>query len=100
MPKYVPGGLDTSVAQFPNYISDFKFQNTYSYPLYISSYIIDDKLTVEIWSNENATDGVTYKLRSEKRAYASYDAYREHYKDGEKIYDEYLGHSWYYTEVQ
>ena len=100
MPKYVPGGLDTSVAQFPNYISDFKFQNTYSYPLYISSFINDDKLTVEIWSNENATDGVTYKLRSERRAYASYDAYREHYKDGAKVYDEYLGHSWYYTEVQ
>ena len=100
MPKYVPGGLDTSVAQFPNYISDFKFQNTHSYPIYISSFISGPKLTIEIWGNENATDGVTYKLRSEKRAYASYDAYREHYKDGEKIYDEYLGHSWYYTEVQ
>ena len=55
---------------------------------------------MEIWSNEKATKGVTYKLRSVKKAYASYDAYRDSYKDGKKIKSEYLGHSWYYTEVK
>jgi len=101
MPKYVPGGLDTAVSQSKNgYVADFRFKNTYSYPLYISAFIKKDKLTVEIWSNEKATKGVTYKLRSVKKAYASYDAYRDSYKDGKKIKTEYLGHSWYYTEVK
>ena len=99
-PKYVDGGLDASVAQFETSISDFRFKNTTNYPIYISSYIIEDELFVEIWSNEKATNGVTYKLRSVKKAYASYDAYRDSYKDGKLIKSEYLGHTWYYTEVE
>ncbi len=100
LPKYIVGGLDAAVSTTKTFNADFKFKNTYSYPLYVSAFIDYDKLTVEIWSNENATNGVTYKLRSEKQAYCSYKAYREHYKDGTKIYDEFLGNSWYYTEVQ
>ncbi len=99
-PKYVPGGLDTAVSTTKTFNADFRFKNTYKYPLYISAFINGGKLTVEIWSNENATNGVTYKTRSVRKAYASYDAYREHYKDGKKIKDEYLGHSWYKTEIQ
>jgi len=100
LPKYIVGGLDAAVSTTKTFNADFKFKNTYNYPLYISAFIDNDKLTVEIWSNENATNGVTYKLRSERQAYCSYKTYREHYKDGNKIQDEFLGNSWYYTEVQ
>ena len=97
-PKYVPGALDATVSQ-GDWIADFKFKNTLDYPVYISAYVSGDTITVDMWSNENALNGEEIKLRSEQVGYGSYNAYREHYKDGNLVWDEYLNHSWYYTEV-
>lgn len=99
MPLYVPGGLDTSVATGPNLNIDFRFRNTKKTPIYISAFIKGDTLTVEIWGNENANNGVTYELKSVKKAYGSYDAYRIGYKNGKKVSTEYLGHTWYKKEA-
>ena len=99
MPLYVKGGLDTAVSTSPTFNADFKFKNNKSTPIYISAFIKGDTLTVEIWGNENANNGVKYEIQSVKKAYASYDAYRFGYKDGQKVSSEYLGHSWYKTEA-
>lgn len=94
---YVDGGLDATVAANKLYITDYKFQNTYKYPLYISAYVIGGKITVEIWSNENATNGITYKVESVQIGYLSYSAYRYGYKEGKQVSKEHLGNSYYYN---
>ena len=101
MPLYTPGGLDATVSTTPTFNADFKFRNILDYPIYISAYVDGTKgtVTVDIWSNENATKGVTYKLRSVKRAYGSYDAYRDYYQGDKLIRTENLGHSWYKKEA-
>ena len=101
MPLYVPGGLDATVSTTPTFNADFKFKNTQSTPIYISAYLDANagKLTIEIWGNENANGGKTYKLRSVKKAYGSYDAYRDAYSGDKIVGTEYLGHSWYKTEA-
>jgi len=58
---YVATGLDATV-NYPT--SDFKFQNTRDIPMYMRTYIDNNKLFVEIYG-EPIADGVTYKLRSE-----------------------------------
>ena len=51
---YVGRGLDATVAGDD---PDYKFKNNYKYPVYISVYTSYRGLTVDIWSNENATEG-------------------------------------------
>lgn len=95
LPVYVKGGLDATVAETRGFITDYKFQNNFEYPIYISSYVKDGKVTVDIWSNENATHGVTYKTESISLGHGGYSAYRYGYKDGEQVSKEYLGNSYY-----
>lgn len=55
---YVPGGLDATTASKANgAVIDYKFKNTYDYPIYISAYTSNGKVTVEFWSNSRAKDG-------------------------------------------
>ena len=95
---YVDGGLDATVAVTRGYVTDFKFKNTHKYPIYISAYTNGGKLTVEIWSNENAKEGIEYKTESKRIGYGSYAAYRHFYKDGKLIKTENLGKSYYFSE--
>ena len=95
---YVDGGLDATVAVTSGYVTDFKFKNTLSYPIYISAFASSGKLTVEIWSVENATNGKTYKTESIKHGYGSYEALRHVYQDGKYISTENLGRSYYFSE--
>lgn len=96
LPSYVKGGLDATVAQVKTYITDYKFQNNFKYPVYISAYTKNGKVVVDIWSNENATNGIVYKTESVKIGYLSFSAYRYGYKDGKQVSKEYLGNSYYY----
>lgn len=96
LPPYVKGGLDATVAQVKTYITDYKFQNNFKYPVYISAYTKNGKVIVDIWSNENATNGIVYKTESVKIGYLSFSAYRYGYKDGKQVSKEYLGNSYYY----
>lgn len=83
---YVPGALDATVAARGNYSKvDFKFKNNYDYPLYISAYTKNGKITIEFWSNSKAKEGKTYKTESVKIGYKAYKAYLVTYKDGKQV---------------
>ena len=95
---YVAGGLDATVAVTSGYVTDFKFKNTYDYPIYISAFVNGDKLTIEMWSNENAKGGKEYTTESVRFGYGSYKAYRHTYVNGELVGTENLGNSYYFSE--
>ena len=97
---YSPGGLDATVSSSPEFIADFKFKNNLSAPIYLSVYVEDNRVVAEIWSYENATNGLRYEIESVKRAYGSYDAYRHVFNaQGEEVRTDYLGRSHYYKEL-
>lgn len=93
---YVEGGLDATVASSKTSVTDYKFRNNHKYPIYISAYTNNGKITVEIWSNSNATNGITYKTKSIQIGALSYSAYRYGYKNGVLVSTEHLGNSYYY----
>lgn len=95
---YVDGGLDATVAVTSGIVTDFRFKNSYDYPVYISAFVDGDKLTVEMWSNNSAKNGIEYKTESVKLGYGTYKAYRHAYKDEELIDTEDLGYSYYFSE--
>ena len=95
---YVDGGLDATVATDVGFITDLKFQNTLSYPIYIAAYVENDTLTVEMWSNEKATGGKTYTTESVRLGYGAYDAFRHVYQDGTYVNTENLGRTYYTKE--
>lgn len=90
-PNYVPAGLDATVYSTT---VDYKFKNQYEYPIYISAYVDKDKLTVELWSNDKAMNGKTYK----PYAYYSnggYVAYLKVYEEDKLIEQRFLSKSYY-----
>lgn len=92
---YVAGGLDATVASSKTFVTDYKFRNNHKYPIYISAYTNNGKITVEIWSNSNATNSITYKTKSVQIGTLSYSAYRYGYKNGVLVSTEHLGNSYY-----
>ena len=93
---YVPGGLDATTASKANgAVIDYKFKNTYDYPIYISAYTNDGKVTVEFWSNSRAKDGKTYKTESVKIGYNAYRAYLFVFKDGKQIDKKFVNNTYY-----
>lgn len=70
-PGYVPKGLDATVYSTT---TDYKFKNDYDYPIYITSYVNGNYLTVDIWSNDTALGGKTFEPYSvyQNGAYLSY----------------------------
>lgn len=98
LPVYVPGGLAATVSASKTFIADYRFKNNYDYPVYISAYVNKNQLTVEFWSNNLATNGLSFKLESVKLGYGSYQAYRYTYKNDILVDKEFLGNSYYYSE--
>ena len=91
--SYVTPGLDATVYSTT---TDYKFKNEYEYPVYIVSYVIGGKLTVDIWSNENAMNGKTYEPYSVK-SNGGYLAYLKVIENGKVIETRYLDKSVYKT---
>lgn len=56
--NYVPRGLDATLASGS---IDYKFKNTYKYPLVINTYTSGGRVVIEFWSNKNATEGIRYE---------------------------------------
>lgn len=89
---YVPRGLDATLASG---IIDYRFKNTYEFPLVINTYSSNGRVYTEIWSNSNATKGINYEAVSNisgKKAETylyGYDKY------GNKVYDKYIDTSIY-----
>ncbi|MGL5330378.1 MAG: VanW family protein [Peptostreptococcaceae bacterium] len=55
---YVPKGLDATLASGS---IDYKFENTYEYPIVINTNTSNGKLTIEFWSNNEVLQGIEYK---------------------------------------
>ena len=89
---YVGRGLDATVAGDD---PDYKFKNNYKYPVYISVYTSYRGLTVDIWSNENATEGKTFKPYVVAKNAKEYYTYLAIYKNGKQIDTKYIGYSYY-----
>lgn len=92
--SYVPLGQDATMAD--NAI-DLKFVNTLEYPIFIHAYAEYGSLTVELWSNQDALHGITYRpktivyeggLKADTTLYG-YNA------DGEVVFEQFLHTSTY-----
>ena len=93
---YVDGGLDATVASYSGgWYVDFKFKNTYKYPIYISAYATGGIAHVDFWSNSNAKEGKTYQTESVKIGYLGYNTYLHVYKDEVEIEKRFLATTWY-----
>lgn len=93
---YVKGGLDATVASYASgWHVDFKFRNTYKYPIYISAYMVDNKAYVEFWSDKNATEGKTYATESIQIGYRGYTTYLYTYQNGVQIDKKKIATTWY-----
>ncbi|MDU1313745.1 MAG: VanW family protein [Clostridium septicum] len=60
--SYSEPGLDATVAYG---VVDYKFVNTYDFPVYIEGYISDGTIGFNIYGNKEALGGKTYKLVNE-----------------------------------
>ena len=89
---YVPRGMDATV--YGDSV-DYKFKNSYKYPIYISAYTTSTTLTVDIWSNEEAMEGKTYKPYVVAKNNLEYLTYLSVYKNGKQIETKYIGYSYY-----
>lgn len=89
---YAPRGMDATV--YGDSV-DYKFKNSYKYPVYISVYTTATTLTVDIWSNENAMGNKTYKPYVVAKNRLEYLTYLAVYKDGKQIETKYIGYSYY-----
>jgi len=90
--SYVPRGLDATLASGS---IDYKFKNTYDYPLVINTKAIDGKLTIEIWSNEDALKGIQYKPVSYVSGKNANTYLYGYDKDGNKVYEKHIDTSTY-----
>lgn len=59
---YAKPGLDATVAA--GYI-DYRFVNTYDFPIYIQGYLSGNQVVFNIWGNKEAMGGKTYELVNE-----------------------------------
>ncbi|MGM9965364.1 MAG: VanW family protein [Clostridium sp.] len=90
---YVGIGLDATLADD---LIDLRFVNTYDYPLIITTSSTSGSLTVEIWSNSNATNGYTYEPRVEAISSLACYTYLDKYDSSGNLVDSiYLNESVY-----
>ena len=59
---YAKPGLDATVAA--GYI-DYRFVNTYDFPIYIQGYLSGNQVVFNVWGNKEAMGGKTYELVNE-----------------------------------
>ena len=94
---YIPGGQDATVSSSGNYsLADFKFKNTYKYPIYISAYYNDGVATVDFWSNHDAKEGYDYYVESVRTGYNRYVTYLHKTKNGQEIDKTFIANTYYY----
>lgn len=80
---YVAGGLDATVASYSSgWYVDMAFKNTYEYPIYIKSYIYNNEIHVEFWSNGQAMGGKEYITESIALGEKCYNTYLHVYQNG------------------
>lgn len=90
--SYVPRGLDATLATGS---IDYKFKNTYDYPIVINTKSENGKLTIEFWSNEKALKGITYEARGYARGNTANTYLYGYDKEGNKVYEKHIDTSVY-----
>ena len=96
---YVPGALDATVASYSSgWHVDFSFKNTYSYPIYIKSYIVGNEIHVEFWSNSNAKGNRTYTTESVALGGMCYNAYLHVFENGNWVEKRFINKTCYREE--
>lgn len=96
--SYAPIGLDAAIS---GDVADLKFDNTYDYPIYIYTNASRGRLTVEFWSNSNATDGIRFEPKSYIQSPLRANAYLYGYdEDGNRVYEKELGVSTYRPKIK
>ena len=90
--NYVPRGLDATLASGS---IDYKFKNTFEYPIVINAYCNGGKLTIEFWSNEGALKGIEYKPVSYASGKVANTYLYGYDKDGKKVYEKHIDTSVY-----
>ena len=89
--NYVQKGLDATLASGS---IDYKFVNTYDYPIVINAYNENGKIYIEFWSNKKATNGITYEAISYISGKVA-NTYLYGYKGNNKIYEKHVDTSIY-----
>lgn len=90
---YIGLGLDATLADDA---IDLRFKNPYDYPIVINSYASGGALVVEMWSNENATGGITYEPQSYQSGSLFAETYLYGYnQNGELVLEQYVDSSSY-----
>ncbi|GAB6169524.1 VanW family protein [Clostridium carnis] len=90
--SYVPLGLDATLADG---VIDLKFKNVYDFPVVINAYAGGGALSVELWSNGDATEGIRYEPKSYANGLYA-DTYLYGYNaNGEKVFEKYIDNSRY-----
>lgn len=90
--SYVPRGLDATLASGS---IDYKFKNTYEYPLVINTKAVNGKLAIEIWSNKDALKGIEYKPVSYVSGNVANTYLYGYDEDGNKVYEKHIDTSVY-----
>lgn len=90
-PGYVKNGLDATVYSTT---VDYKFKNQYQYPIYISSYISGNYITVDIWSSDKTLGNKTYEPYS-YYLNGGYVTYLKEFENGILVNEKYLSTSYY-----
>lgn len=90
-PAYVPKGLDATVYSTT---TDYKFKNQYNYPVYITSYVVEGNLTVDIWSSDKTLGNKTYEPYS-YFSNGGYVSYLKEFENGKYVSQKYLNTSYY-----
>ena len=93
-PDYVPKGLDATVYSTT---TNFKFKNQYEYPVFITSYVKGNYLTVDIWTNDKALGNKTYEPYS-VYSNGGYVSYLKEFENGKFVGEKYLHKSYYKTK--
>lgn len=94
---YTPIGLDATVAW--GYL-DYKFKNTYDFPIYIQGIAGNGTVTFNIYGAQSALNGNTYDLVSENlgtdsQGYTRANSYLVTYKNGKEVNREFIAKDTY-----
>ena len=95
--EYVPVGLDATVSW--GYL-DYRFANTYDFPIYIYAAIVGHTVQIAIYGDPSAMGGKTYSMTSEVEVKKEANeqiakAYLITYENGQEINREYIDTSTY-----
>ncbi len=89
---YLPLGMDAAISSGSK---DLRLRNDYPFPVLLEGYVEGKNVTVNIYTNDLLTTGVSYRLHAVNKGSLAGAAYLEVSVNGEVVEDRYLGTSRY-----